>query len=351
MPQERARQALHGRTIPPGNPPFINCEGTAREAGVMLGCAWKEALTLGSQRRKGRRPWWKDKRIEGLVSRYAPHLPELYRGMAEGAGLGEGMVGPSATLPESGSCTSFAVTPDVTLDGVPLSGQNKDTSVTRGMQLQVLRLSLTDAPSMLTLTYAGELFGHGFVEGGTAITRNSLYVPAPAEGLPYATWGILALHCPKVETVEELTRRHGVREVFHVTVADEEGAVMGIENGEGGPAFLEPADGIYVHANAILSGEKMREHERDDPTFTRSGSHRRVQRLRARLGADSGRLTPQLAYMALSDHHGYPASICRHQSREASTTASVLFEPTRGLLHTCRGAPCQSWLTTFSLWH
>jgi len=315
----------------------------------MLGCTWKDTLTLDADRAESDRAWWKDRRLRALISKYAPHLPDVYRGMASGAGVPEHLVSWRSPVEERGACTSFAIAPGASLDGTPISGQAKDVSRRRGLQLLVLRVKMTDAPSMLTLTYPGWLFGHGFVKGGTSIFRNSLYVEGRDRGLPYAIWGILALHCHTVADVMELTREHGISGAAHVTVSDEEGGIIGIENGRGGPAFLKPKRGIYTHANCVISGKRMLRYERGDPVFHREDSLHRTARLRTRLEADRGRLTAQLAYGALCDHEGYPVSLCRHESLGAMSSANVIAEPTGGLLHVTRGTPCQNWPRTYRL--
>ena len=218
------------------------------------------------------------------------------------------------------------------------------------MQFVVLRLRLTDgAPSALTLTYPGELFGHGFLRDGCAVFRNSLYTGPTGGTMPYAVWGLLALHCRSVEDVMRLTRDHVVDTSFHTTIVDEGGNVVGIEYGPGGPVFLKPTRGIYVHANAVVSSKRLIRHEGDGGHFRRADSLNRVARLRERLQADHGRLTAQAAFAAMIDHSGYPLSVCRHQAHEALTGGAVIAEPTRGLLHVVRGPVCQNWPRTHRL--
>lgn len=351
-PAAEADGMLRGRPIPQLKMPCVECEGTALECGRTLGAMWKPALQLEAEQRKGSKPWWKSRRWAPLVEKYAPHLPDVYRGMARGAGVSEDAMGERAAAEDVGAgCTSFALAPEATLEGIPISGQNKDVSAMRGRELLVLRMKMTDAPSMLTLTYTGStwLFGHGFIQGGTAIFRNSVYIDAGSGSLPYMIWGLLALHCPSVDDVIELTDRHGVGDAFHVVVADQRGGIVGIEAGRGGVAYLRPTRGIYAHANAVVSLGPLRQTEKDDARFTRKDSLHRMQRLTERLQAEHGRLTAELAYNALCDHDGYPLSVCRHESPEAQTAAAVIAEPTRGLLHVTRGAPCRHWPQTFSI--
>ena len=338
------------RQFAEGEIPFLNVEGTAFEAGRMLGYAWAEALRLAAASTPDDAvAWWQDRRFEPLIERYAPHLPDLFRGMAKGAGLPENKVSHPAP-PERGGCTSFAIQPSATLDGIPISGQTKDTGLNRWCQFQVLRMKLTDGPSMLTLTYQGWPFGHGFARGGCSIFRNSLFVEGATDGLlPYSVWGLLAQCCPTVEDVVELTRKHGVKGSGHCTVADEQGGVVGLERGRGGLTVLKPKHGIYTHANAVVGSKHMMKYQTVSTVFQRDNSIHRETRLRERLEADHGRLTAQLALMAMADHTQYPTSICRHEGEHALTTSAVVVEPTRGLLHATRGNPCQNWPVTYRL--
>lgn len=159
----------------------------------------------------------------------------------------------------------------------------------------------------------------------------------------------LTIRLPEGHDVIDLVDRHGVREVFHVVVADEHGGIVGIEGGLGGIAYLRPQEGIYAHGNAVMADGPLRETEKDRGLFKRADSVHRAERLMEHFRADRGRLTAQLAYGALCDHDGYPVSVCRHQSEEAQTGSAVIAEPTRGLLHVTRGAPCRNWPQTFSL--
>jgi isopenicillin-N N-acyltransferase like protein len=336
------------RSWPEGQIPLLDVEGTAHDAGVMLGYIWADALRQHARNWTAKSlPWWMDKRYAKLIAKYAPHLPDVYLGMAKGAGVPEDRISDPA-MEEKTECTSFAIQPSATLDGIPISGQTKDTGSNRWFQYQVLRMKLKDAPSALTSTYPGLLFGHGFVSGGCCIFRNSMYAGAMPGLLPYFVWGILALHCRTVEDMMEMTLHYGVNNGGHCTVADERGGVVGVEWGKGGVAFLRPKHGIYTHANAVVSGPRLQKHETCKPAG-RANSLHREGRLRERLEPDHGRLTAQLAYMAMCDHVGYPGSICRHESLNSLTTSAIVVEPTRGLLHASRGNPCQNWPVTYRL--
>jgi isopenicillin-N N-acyltransferase-like protein len=329
--------------------PELCVEGTTKTAGRKLGEAWAEVFrNEAATKSEGSRPWWKELQYSKLIKRYAPHLPALYQAIAKGAGLHEDLVG-TRPIEDAGGCTSFAVAPHTTLDGLPISGQTKDVSRGRAEQFVVLRMKLKDAPSALTLTYDGWLFGHGFVQERCSIYRNSLYTGATGGTMPYAVWGILALHCRSIEEVMKLTKDHLVNLSFHCTVADQQGGIIGIENGPGGPVFLKPRRGIYTHANEVVSSRRLMKHENPGGDFQREDSVKRTQHLRENLDTNRGRLTSQLALAAFADHRNYPVSLCRHQSLRAMTGGLVIGEPAKGLLHVVRGPVCQNWSKTYEL--
>lgn len=342
-PKSEGRDGLRDRFAPEGDVPLLAIEGTPYEAGQQLGAAWHQPL-LDLARHSHEPPWWRTYRK--LVERYAPHLPDLYRGMAAATGLPEEKVGNCLPQPVGG-CTSFALHPSVTMDGIPIAGQSKDTSLDRCYRYQILRLRLHGAPAALTATYPGWLFGHGFVAGGCAIFRNSIFAPEPAAGLPYHVWGLLALHCHTTEEVRQLTHDHGVGQTFHCTVQDSVGDILGMESSRAGTDFLTAEKGIYVHANAVRRNIDMQAEETGHPHFSVPNSAWREARLRELLLAEPTPLTAQQVYRALGDHANFPASLCRHFAKEAATSAVIIVEPTRGRLTISRGPSCQNWPHTY----
>lgn len=325
-----------------GGVPLLELEGTVADCGYGLGRAWREALRqqCPPTTEHGARPWWERPVVKRLVSRFAPHLPALFEAMARGAEMPVERLVPLG--PAADGCTTFAIAAQHTADGIPLCGQTKDTPLDRKSRFVVLRLRMYDAPSLLTLTYPGWLFGHGFAAGGCALWRNSLNTTGRPTGLPLPIWGLLASHCPRVEDVAEMTREHGIDTSCHTTVADMHGGIAGIECTDGGIDVLEPENGIYVHANAVRGRAALCATEVDLDTFHRADSAARERRFRELAGASLGGITPEMLMGFLADHQNHPLGICRHQNPEASTTAAVVAEPTKGLLHVVRGNPCSN---------
>ncbi|MBI4027242.1 MAG: hypothetical protein HY360_19815 [Verrucomicrobia bacterium] len=355
------------RYSPEGNVPLLSFEGSSFECGQQLGLAWQHSLKLNAAAAKGRWiPWWWKGRggiAAAMVARVAPHLVDLIRGMAAGAGIDESLCGYSPIAAPLGpehpgmggleSCTSFAIHPDQTLDGHAISGQTKDTGFHRTSFYQVLRLKPNDAPGHLTLTYPGELLGHGFAQTGMSLFRNSLFATPrkkSAAKLSFDAFGLLALFSRRLDDVIEMARRHRVQTVAHITVAEASGQTAGFEFCDGRMQIIPARKGIYAHANHVVGGKlKPLENAGDRKTSAAGASSRRQKRLYELMEQNRGRLTPQIMLQNLSDHENYPLSICAHRDKESHTTACVIAEPTRGLLHVTRGAPCQNWPITYRL--
>ncbi|MBI4023594.1 MAG: hypothetical protein HY360_01345 [Verrucomicrobia bacterium] len=85
------------RFAPEGTIPLLSFEGTSFDCGQQLGLAWQHSLKLNANAAKGRWPpwWWKGRGgiAANLVERVAPHLIDLIRGMAAGAGIDESLCG------------------------------------------------------------------------------------------------------------------------------------------------------------------------------------------------------------------------------------------------------------------
>src|SRR5262249_45676848 len=84
----------------------------------------------------------------------------------------------------------------------------------------------------------------------------------------------------------------------------------------------------------------------------------RQRRIRELLTALPDAVTAEHLKSVLADHEGHPTSICRHPhdgadhpsvSARGRTTASLIAEPAKGLLHVSRGNPCQNGYATYRL--
>ena len=297
------------------------------------------------------RALWKtpDKNVLGLFEQHAPHIIALYAGM-----LGElekhELPHPDATPPAE--CTSFSASPDITLDGVPISGQTKDTDIDSIPRYIVLRMRISDAPTILVLAYPWEVLGYGMWATGMTVFRNSLYSSAGAQdGLDMHQWALLALAQHSVHNAAELALEHGIRDCGNVLLSDGSGASVNVEFNCGGVNIIEAKDGISTHANHPV-GPDTSVHEDYPNAAERKNSRFRAEHLRELIETESPRFTAQKAMSCLASHDEYPLGICRHiicDEPTDFTTAGVVAEPTKGLLHVVRGNPCCNWPVSYCL--
>jgi len=360
------------RSFPEGTVPLIALEGSAFDCGAQY-------VQIVRQKYPGFRDYlnpladWNHlpKETEKLFEKHAPFLLDIVRGMlhadipdakvppASGnpaAGTVEGAAGGQAAGEVAGEvgggCTSFSVAPSLTLDGRPISGQTKDTVAQSAQLYIVLRMRIRSGPAILVLAYPGELLGYGLWSTGMTLFRNALYSSAGGEsGLTMVQWGLLALSMSSIDEAAELAIRHGIKDAGNCLLSDPAGQSVSVEFNKGGVSLIPAEDGLSVHANHPL-GKKTAPFLSIPHPAIRENSFYRQRRLRELLQAQRPRLTAQSALMALSDHSQYPAGICRHLFEDRPgwcTTAAVIAEPKKGLLHVTRGQPCSNWPITHTL--
>jgi isopenicillin-N N-acyltransferase-like protein len=329
--------------------PLVSVEGSAYDCG-------REYVEIVQSRYPGYHRYldtleeWRNlpKHVETLFDQYAPHIPDIHRGMLAAFSPATGQS--TQPAPEE-DCTSFGVNGSFTADGKPLSGQNKDTVLQSESLYIVLRMRVTGAPTILVLAYPGEVLGYGMWSTGMTIFRNAL--PSTADnlkGLSMVQFGLLALSGRSVEEAGELALREGVRNQGNLLLSDSSGKSINVEFNAGGVEVLPAEDGLCVHANHP-TGAKTLQHERqNNPDYARN-SRLRHQQITSLLAEARGTLTPRECFCCLADHENQPDCLCRHgesDTEDICTTASVVAEPSRGVLHVVRSNPCRSQPVSYS---
>lgn len=336
------------RPAPPGSIPLIAVEGTAYECGRQY-AEIVRAKYPGYREYLDQAYGWAALNAESkkLVESHAPHLFELYRGVIDGAGPRQS----APPSPAKTGCTAFALHPSVTLDGIPISGQTKDTYLGRLALYIVLRMRIIGAPTILTLCYPGEIIGYGMWLPGLCRFRHNMYAKPSAKTSPLNN-GVLALACMSCRTVHqavELICRYGGAGAGGLLMSDSQGDAVAVDTTAGGAGFVWARDGVLTRSNhpEALEGVPFAEYPCKG---AQEDSHYRTHGLRRLLEAERGRLTPQKALAIMADHSVYPRGPCKHWNEDGDTTTCfVMCEPTKGLLHAVRGQPCCNWPVTYTV--
>lgn len=347
--------------------PLIEAVGEPYQLGVQHGEQARESiagyleflaeslqLTRASLRERARR-------FEPLFQRYCPDLLRETEGLAAGARLprADGLVaqlrGELGQLPD-GACTTFAVVPSATRDGTTLIGQTSDNPPELERFAYVLRLYPTDKPAVLMWTFGGMLGYHGFNSLGVAQFANAL------GGGP--GWRFALSHYPlkrrileqsSLTEVRQLLREFPVCSNGNYMLSDGTGAILDVEVTSAGPQELPGGSPCLVHSNHYLCQPHACAANWDQSP---RDSFPRLNRLKSLLEKEAGAINVDHLRMFLSDHDGYPLSICRHPHDGAAepmldnrgkTVAALIAEPELGRLHVARGNPCKNPFVTYEL--
>jgi len=336
--------------------PLIEAGGTPYELGLLHGEQARERIRAFVEHlvRTAARPRTEvlaaTHRFLPLFERYCPALLEEVRGLAAGAALSfeEALLpqirGEIAGVLGDGSCTTFAIEGHRTETGGILIGQTSDMEPEMEQYFVVLRLRPAVGPRIVMWTFAGQLGYHGLNEYGVAHFANSLAGgPMPESrpgGLPHYPVKRRLYECRTRSEVLELWAALPICSSGNYMLATGDPAIFDVEATPAGVAVLEPVDGVLAHANHFLAPGF-----RTEATDTQSlpDSFARQARMEDLLRTMDTLASVKSMRLALADHQGYPAGICRHEASGAgrmATVAALIAEPAAGRLHVARGRPC-----------
>lgn len=338
--------------------PFYTARGTHRGLGrqhgeqatrhikahIELMCAQQKMSKEQLRRRAAR--------FQPMFERYCPHLLEEMRGLGEGAGVTfeEAMAcnirGELKFAPAEG-CTAYAIQERGMARREMIIGQNSDMGSEVIQLAYVLRLQPQNKPEVLTYTFGGMLAYHGFNSAGVGKFENALGGGPPSRfGIPHYPVERMMYECKNMEEVLSMLRGMPVEYNVNYLMCAGQNNIMDVESTTEGPQILqENGAGYLVHTNHYLS-----ERFATKDTFKQSlpDSFPRLQRIQSLVESRYGSITVEDIQHFLSDHSGYPTSICRHD-KSMRTVASLIAEPAEGRMHVAIGNPCQHRYVTYSL--
>jgi isopenicillin-N N-acyltransferase-like protein len=242
-----------------------------------------------------------------------------------------------------GGCTAFALTGAATVDRQPLAGQNQDLEAEYVDVAILLRVRPNDGrPRALMFTFAGQLGYAGMNEHGVVHFANALYDFVWRPGLPHYPLKRTILEQRSVAGCLELVSKHRTCSAANVVMADGAGAIADVEvRPEGIARFYDTHPDWLVHANHYIAA-KFALHE----TNSLADSCKRLDRMRALIQENWGKITVETMQQILADHDGEPAGICRHGARNMHSISGYVAEPAKRLLHIRRGHGCLgAWAT------
>ncbi|MBC7318276.1 peptidase C45 [Candidatus Bipolaricaulota bacterium] len=240
-----------------------------------------------------------------------------------------------------GECSSLAILPERSCEGRLLLAQNWDWFP--GVRGAWLRFS-SYGISILAFTEAGIPGGKiGINSRGLALCVSGLVSPFDrwdGEGLPFHARASAILSSATFEEALEWANFQPSPCSVHFLLGQGD-KVLGVEISPNGNFILQPRDGVLVHTNHFLAA--------DFPvpfgTDWRFSSAR--QKRLEELFAQYRQLDLPAIWAILSDHFGFPESICRHFSHQKIepqyvTVLSCILDPQAGRIHYKPGPPCET---------
>jgi isopenicillin-N N-acyltransferase-like protein len=211
----------------------------------------------------------------------------------------------------------------------------------------VLHLQPQNKPEVLIWTFGGMLGYHGMNSAGVAHFSNALSGgPRDQFGMPEYVYERLMLECSNAEQVVDVLRKLPLASNENFMICDVHGNIVDAEATTAGPEVLRDQDaGYLVHTNHFLS---QRYGTPENLKRSLADSAPRQARMDELVGSRYGSIGVDDIKRFLSDHSGYPTSICRHGGG-MQTVASMISEPARRRMHVALGNPCEHRYVTYAM--
>jgi hypothetical protein len=352
--EETREHAVFARQAAEGSIPLVSIEGEAYDCGREYAeftmrnyPGFREYLDMASE-------WTAmDAATRKLFEKYAPQLIDVHRGIVDAAGPPEKPPIESAgDKNPKDMCTAFSLAPSVTLDGIPISGQCKDSPGDRVPRYIVLRMRIKDAPTIFVLCYPGEIQGYGIWSTGMTLTRHDMGARKGGErkGPNLRLMAMLGLASGSVDAAVELYKKHAGPGGGGYMFSEPSGRAAAIDVTASAVGVRYMEEGILTRSNHPEAAENAIDWDEKAP-----GAWDTIYRTRGLYKlfyAERGRLTAQKAYMIMADHSKYPAGQCKHSAiggNNVFTTCLYVAEPTRGRMHVVRGQPCSNWPAMYGI--
>jgi isopenicillin-N N-acyltransferase-like protein len=336
--------------------PVYKARGTNREMGRQHGeqaavqiKAYVEVMRAGQTQEQFRK---RAAQFQPMFSRYCPHLLEEMRGLGEGAGIAfeEAMAcsirGELHSAPQEG-CTTYVIGRGGTPRRETLAGQNSDITANIIPLSYVLHLQPQGKPEVLIWTFGGMLGYHGMNSVGVAHFQNALGGgPRTQFAMPNYPVERMMLECDSLDQVLDLLTKIPLASNANYVICDGQGNIVDVEATTAGPEIIhDHGAGFLAHTNHFTC-QKYATPENAQRSL--ADSYLRLDRINSLIKARYGSIQVDDMKGILSDHSGYPTSICRHDARMC-TVASMISEPARRCMHVAVANPCQHKYVTYAV--
>jgi isopenicillin-N N-acyltransferase like protein len=317
------------------------------------GLSWDQVL-------EHTRPW------QRLVERDYPELLAEMAGIADGAGVTlpeivavncRGEIIYDNWFPESpvredaDGCTSFSLIDRAAGDGHVYAGQNWDWREAVRGTVVILRVVQPPKPTLILQVEAGQIGRHGANSDGLALNANGLGGRFDdSVGIPQAVIRRAVLDAPNIADAVKILTATKAHIPSNALLTHRDGFSIDIETTPGGHGWEYGENGLLVHGNhyQVLSPAEVGSSGRlisPDSLIRVPRARRGLVKAAEATTSDDVRNT---IHTAMSDHLGYPDSLCAHPDERLpvveqwSTTLSSCVDLTTGAYYVAAGSPCEN---------
>jgi isopenicillin-N N-acyltransferase like protein len=303
-----------------------------------------------------------------LIEKLSPDLLEEAAGVAEGAGItladvltlnarGEIVYDPTFSRASDrsqaagpGECSSFALMPEASGDEHVYCGQNWDWRAATQDTVIVLRVVQPPKPTVITVVEAGQAGRHGVNSAGLALNANGLGGRFGNEiGVPQTFIRRAILDSASLKDALDVPFYQRQQIAANLLLTHRDGFAIDIESTPVRHNWLYPDAGLLVHTNHYRGPVPVPVEAEYRPysTDTLYRVARLEQALRRCASAGSSKEADGLIQAGLTDHFGFPDSVCNHADQASpallqdKTIMSQIADLTTGEVRLTVGNPCE----------
>jgi isopenicillin-N N-acyltransferase-like protein len=256
---------------------------------------------------------------------------------------------PEEERDSSDGCTSFSLSGGAAGDGHTYAGQNWDWRAGTQHTVVIVRIVQDPLPTLIMQLEAGQIGRHGVNSAGIALNANGLGGRFGASvGLPQTFIRRMTLNQSELPDAINTLVRTNAHISSNALLTDRSGFSIDLEITPTGIDWVYPDDGLLVHGNHYQASvpPQLAGHYRPvsaDSLFRVPQARSGLERVRH---ADGRAETLAGIRAAMSDHLGYPESVCTHPDerrpavRQWSTLLSSCVARTTGDYFVTNGTPC-----------
>lgn len=291
-----------------------------------------------------------------MTREFYPQYVEELEGYAEGSGVDFDVVyALLCDFPDTGrgrGCTDIAVSSQWTKDDSVYAVHNEDVCPYNFVDMTIARIKPVDEPGIIALAYGGIQPTAGMNSAGISLTGNALVPNDTRIGIPKMVPCRKVLRESGVYQALKASMPEGRGHSFNNIICDSNGEIYSMEGSATTFDALYAEEGWLIHTNHYLSPKMWRFEEN---MHTRFSSILRYNRARKLFRKELGQVDLSTFMRVLSDHVGYPESICRHpdpdleEEEQTQTIFTVAFDLTNKVAWISAGNPCKGGFKRYEL--